>query len=96
MKHSAAKDRCNRLKLVATPSVVFNKFMRSNSFFSLTHQAIFAKRLAFTLPQVVKIHNYCSVTSRSKGVIQEFRFSRFLFKEYVGTGCLPGVRRSSW
>jgi len=43
-----------------------------------------------------KIHNYCRMTERSRGVYRAFGLARSKFQIYAGCGLLPGVKKSSW
>lgn len=43
-----------------------------------------------------KIHNYCKITNRSKGVYRVFGIARSQFAILAGCGLLPGVKKSSW
>lgn len=44
----------------------------------------------------VRIRSRCIETGRPRGVYRFCGLSRVVLREYCVTGCLPGVRRSSW
>lgn len=97
MKHSAATDKLARRRflqqMVAIRTV---RFTRSNVFFSPAVRAQASKTLFFSLPYSSRLHNYCFLTSRSRGILREFGLSRFTFKHLVGLRYVVGVKRSSW
>jgi ribosomal protein S14 len=97
MKHSASSDRIARLRLNSS-TLLFRtlKASRSNRFFSPVSRAQAAKQLFFSTPFVSRIHNFCSLTGRSRGVLREFKLSRLSFKRLAGLRYVFGVRRSSW
>lgn len=43
-----------------------------------------------------KIHNYCRLTKRSRGVYRAFNIARSKFNILASSGMLPGVKKSSW
>lgn len=43
-----------------------------------------------------RTHNFCVVTTRSRGVVSRYRLSRNMFKIYALSGLLPGFRKASW
>jgi small subunit ribosomal protein S14 len=43
-----------------------------------------------------KVKNRCTVTSRSKAILNFFKLSRMIFKTNASYGFLEGVRKSSW
>jgi len=43
-----------------------------------------------------KIHNYCKMTQRSRGIVSAFSLARSKFHILAGCGLLPGVKKSSW
>jgi ribosomal protein S14 len=97
MKHSAAIDRLARRRLCAVNQYFrTSKSVRSNSFFSSLVRAQAAKQLFLSPPFTSRLRNFCSLTSRSRGILREFKLSRFSFKRLVGLRYVFGVRRSSW
>lgn len=43
-----------------------------------------------------RLHNYCSLTGRSRGVYQKFKISRIKLRELALEGKVPGMRKASW
>lgn len=43
-----------------------------------------------------RAQNRCIVTGRRHGIYRKFKISRIKLKEFVSSGTLPGVRKSSW
>lgn len=43
-----------------------------------------------------KIHNYCRLTGRGRGVYRAYGLARSKFNILAGCGMLPGIRKSSW
>jgi small subunit ribosomal protein S14 len=44
----------------------------------------------------VRVRSRCSVSGRSRGVYRKFALSRIAFRDLALSGCLPGVKKSSW
>ncbi|KAJ1559580.1 40S ribosomal protein mrp2, mitochondrial [Cladochytrium tenue] len=44
----------------------------------------------------VAIHNRCSESGKSRGLISAFKLSKIVFREKALAGELPGVRKSLW
>ena len=40
--------------------------------------------------------NICQDTGRARGVIREYRISRYRYRELADRGSLEGVKRASW
>lgn len=97
MKHSASFDKIVRFRLAKTSVLLRTlKAARSNRFFSPSVRAQAAKQLFLSPPFVSRLHNFCSLTGRSRGVLREFKLSRLSFKRLAGLRYVFGVRRSSW
>lgn len=45
---------------------------------------------------VVRLHNRCMITGRSRGYYRDFGLSRNTLREMAHQGLLPGVIKSSW
>ncbi len=43
-----------------------------------------------------RLHNFCQLTGRSKGVYSKFKLCRIQIRELASNGKIPGVRKSSW
>lgn len=43
-----------------------------------------------------RLHNYCALTGRSRGVYQKFKVSRIMLREMALAGLIPGMRKASW
>jgi len=43
-----------------------------------------------------RIHNFCRLTGRGRGVYRAFAMARGKFHILAGCGLLPGVKKSSW
>lgn len=41
-----------------------------------------------------KMHNYCTITGRARGIIQFFHMSRLTFRELASKGLIAGLKRS--
>lgn len=95
MKHSSAIDKQNRFRIGKQEynSRLF-RVVRSNGFVSPVARANCAYKLFF-LVSLARVHNYCSITLRSRGVLREFKLSRLEFKKFAGLNLLAGVKRSS-
>lgn len=52
-----------------------------------------------TLPKnssIVRLHNICYMTGRSRGNYRQLKISRIKLKELISLGKLPGFLKSSW
>jgi ribosomal protein S14 len=97
MKHSAASDRIARARLAARFTKLRTaRFVRSNGFLGSSVRAQAANQLFFLLPFSSRLHNFCTVTSRSRAVIREFKVSRMTLKQLIGLRYVIGLKRSSW
>jgi len=97
MKHSSAADRFARNRFLKQECILRTaKAIRSNSFFAPVKRAQAGKSMFFLLPYTTRLHNYCYLTSRSRGILREFGLSRFSLKQLVGFRLVNGVKRSSW
>lgn len=43
-----------------------------------------------------RLHNFCALTGRSRGVYQKFKVSRIMLREMALAGLIPGMRKASW
>lgn len=43
-----------------------------------------------------RLHNFCALTGRSRGVYQKFKISRIMLRELALAGKIPGMRKASW
>lgn len=43
-----------------------------------------------------RLRNCCRITGRTRGYIQQWGFTRMIFRKYAEKGYLPGVIKSSW
>ncbi|MDR1691609.1 MAG: 30S ribosomal protein S14 [Rickettsiales bacterium] len=43
-----------------------------------------------------RLHNFCQLTGRSRGVYSKFKLCRIQIRELASEGKIPGVRKSSW
>lgn len=43
-----------------------------------------------------KIHNYCTITGRARGIISFFNMSRLTFRDLASKGLISGIKRSVW
>lgn len=43
-----------------------------------------------------RVRNRCALTGRPRGVLNEFRISRLMFRKLASHGMLPGVTKASW
>ena len=41
-----------------------------------------------------KMHNYCTITGRARGIISFFHVSRLVFRNLIGKGLISGIKRS--
>lgn len=96
MKHSSVIDKKNRVA-ISKQEVKLRLFraIRSDGFLPPFVRATCAYKAVF-LVSTSRVHNYCSITSRSRGVLREFKLSRLEFKRFVGLNLLVGVKRSSY
>jgi len=44
----------------------------------------------------IRLNNRCIVTGRGKAVSRSFRLSRIMFRMFVSSGDISGLRKSSW
>lgn len=95
MKHSCVIDKVNR-STIYKRKFFFQLFraVRSNCFL-LPFVRVHCGYKLFFLSPVSRVHNYCTITSRSRSVLNEFKLSRLEFKKFVGLSLLTGVKRSS-
>ncbi|KAK0656780.1 hypothetical protein B0T16DRAFT_400207 [Cercophora newfieldiana] len=42
------------------------------------------------------IRNRCTMGGRSRGVLRDFKMSRFMFRMHALAGNIPGVKKASW
>lgn len=45
---------------------------------------------------IVRIHNYCTITGRSRSYLRYFRLSRIKVRELARKGALFGIQKASW
>jgi small subunit ribosomal protein S14 len=45
---------------------------------------------------ITRMRNRCILSGRSRGIIRQFKISRIKVKDFVDTGNLTGVQKSSW
>lgn len=96
MKHSFAIDRRNRVRIREQElGSRLLRVVRSNIFLSPLVRANCGHKLFFRISGS-RVHNYCTVTLRSRGILREFRLSRLEFKKFAGLRLLAGVKRSSY
>lgn len=43
-----------------------------------------------------RVRNRCALTGRPRGVLNEFRLSRLMFRKLASHGMLPGITKASW
>ena len=44
----------------------------------------------------ISVHDRCVVSGRGRGMVNEFRISRIVMRDWAHRGLLPGVTKSSW
>jgi len=49
---------------------------------------------AYTRP--TQIRNRCTMGGRGRGVLRDFKMSRFMFRMHALAGNIPGVKKASW
>nr|YP_009317248.1 30S ribosomal protein S14 [Palpitomonas bilix]BAV82416.1 30S ribosomal protein S14 [Palpitomonas bilix] len=45
---------------------------------------------------LVRIHNRCIITGRTRGIYRRFKISRIQLRDLIGQGLIPGLVKSSW
>lgn len=43
-----------------------------------------------------RVHNFCLITGKSRGVISDFRLAHPSFNKFAKLGFLPGIYKASW
>jgi small subunit ribosomal protein S14 len=43
-----------------------------------------------------KVNNRCILTGRSRAIDRDFKISRICLRELGESGCIPGLKKSSW
>ncbi|MBI1367204.1 MAG: 30S ribosomal protein S14 [Planctomycetes bacterium] len=43
-----------------------------------------------------RLHNYCALTGRTRGVYRKLKISRIKLRELALEGKIPGMRKASW
>lgn len=84
----------NELKIIAYKFLIYNSQLKKNSnfFFNLINLNFFHN--FFKNNTKTKMHNYCIISGRSRGIVSFFRLSRLTFRELITLGLIPGIKRS--
>lgn len=45
---------------------------------------------------IVRIHNRCVISGRSKSIYRDFKISRIVLRNFALNGLIPGILKSSW
>lgn len=69
------------------------KSLASNKILPLNFRLKAFNKISFF--KATKIRNFCIFTGRSRGVIQKFGVSRFIFRELADNGLITGLKRAS-
>lgn len=101
MKFRILKDKAlrnhyfkNELSTICYKFLISNFKLKQNSifFFNLINFNFF--HLFLSKNSRNKIHNYCIITGRGRGILTFFRLSRITFRNFVGKGLLAGIKRA--
>lgn len=86
----------NELKIIAYKFLIYNSKLKKNSnfFFNLINLNFFHN--FFKNNTKTKIHNYCIISGRSRGIVSFFHVSRLTFRELASQGLIPGIKKSVW
>lgn len=77
---------------------IFYKFLRLQ-FKNDSEKAIYYSRLLSYFSKdcsISRIHNFCILSFRARGVYKDFKLSRMFIKKLANLGLLNGIKRSSW
>lgn len=103
MKFRLIKDRKlrnkffkNELYVITYKFLISSNILKQNSLFifNLINFNYFHTYLANNSKS--KIHNYCNITGRARGIIKFFHISRLTFRELASNGLISGLKRSVW
>ena len=93
------KDIKNRLKFRNTEfNLNINKYIIKNARIdALLKKKIFLKKL-MPIKKIGKtfLVNHCIITGRDRGVFRKFKLSRVTLKNFIETGSLYGIKKTSW
>lgn len=95
MKHSLSRDYFAR-STIRNFLLPTTSLLRTDSFLPYKYRSYAALKNFFKRGYLTRLHNYCFYTGRSRGVVREFRISRLVLKEGVGSGFFFGLKRASW
>lgn len=89
------KERRVRFNRVEQSRQVWKSFYK-NEFLPKESRILCGHLLSMNKEYFVQIRNFCIITGRSRGLVQDFSMSRICFKHYASNGLLEGVRKASW
>ena len=84
----------NELYVITYKFLISNYLLKQNSLFifNLINFNFFHTYLSRNSKS--KLHNYCNITGRARGIINFFQISRLTFREFASQGLISGVKRS--
>jgi len=93
-KNIRKKYASNEIKIIAYKFLIYNNKLKMNSnfFFNLINFNFFHNFLKSNSKS--KMHNYCIISGRARGILSFFKVSRLTFKELIVLGLIPGIKRS--
>lgn len=76
--------------------LIYNRVLNNN--FNFRNKIIFLAFFHDRLRKMSlnKIHNFCIITGRGRGVYRFFHFSRLILREYASRGKINGLYKISW
>ena len=97
MKYLLKKDKSNRksYKLLENKRKVY-KALVSNDFLDVGRKELVKDKMSNIGFKFTRVVNRCIFTGRKRGILREFKISRYNFKELAQKGYLEGVKKSSW
>lgn len=99
MKNKIYIDKKKRLSYLKYEFItnILKSLLSCNSISIELKKHLFLEYL--TLPKnssIVRLHNICYMTGRSRGNYKQLKISRIKLKELISLGKLPGFLKSSW
>ena len=99
-KHNIKKDIVTRrlIKKLELKNLILKYNLNSiflNKHYKLIDFYFFVKNFHLN-SSIARVVNTCSLTGRSRWVLQRFKLSRMSFKEIADKGLFVGVKRASW
>jgi len=96
MKKKLTPDFFRRKTLIySIVNRIVVKTIQRNYFFTPFYHRLITKQFN-NFQNVKKIHNFCFLTGRGRGIVAKFKMSRNMFKQNINYGLFYGFRKGSW